>query len=392
MPDVNLAVMRILRWLALILLVAVVVAWFTIPGAVENRENKVLNPPPYRASPAAEALHETLIVADLHADSLLWKRNLLHRSTRGQVDLPRLAEGNVAIQAFTLVTTSPRNLNIYRNSDDTDLIHALVIAQGWPPRTWNSPKQRALYEAAKLHHFAQESGGQLVVLQSRADLEKYLATRKSGQVAGFLGTEGAQPLEGKLENMDDLYAAGIRMMAPAHFTDTAIGGSAAGVGKGGLTELGREWVRRMEAKKMLIDLAHSSAATLRDVTAMATRPVIVSHTGVKGTCDNPRNLSDDELRAVARTGGVIGIGLWDTATCGVDAPATARAVRYAVSIVGIDHVAMGSDFDGAVTAPFDSSGWPLVTEALLQEGFSEKEIRQIMGENVVRVLMQVLPD
>jgi microsomal dipeptidase-like Zn-dependent dipeptidase len=392
MPDVNLAVMRILRWLALSLLVAVVVAWFTIPGAVENRENKVLNPPPYHASPTAEALHKTLIVADLHADSLLWKRNLLQRSTRGQVDLPRLAEGNVAVQAFTLVTTSPRNLNIYRNSDDTDLIHALVIAQGWPPRTWNSPKQRALYEAAKLHHFAQESGGQLVVIQSRPDLEKYLATRKSGQVAGFLGTEGAQPLEGKLENMDDLYAAGIRMMAPAHFTDTAIGGSAAGVGKGGLTELGREWVRRMEAKKMLIDLAHSSAATLRDVTAMATRPVIVSHTGVKGTCDNPRNLSDDELRAVARTGGVIGIGLWDTATCGVDAPATARAVRYAVSIVGIDHVAMGSDFDGAVTAPFDASGWPLVTEALLQEGFSEKEIRQIMGENVVRVLMQVLPD
>jgi microsomal dipeptidase-like Zn-dependent dipeptidase len=392
MPDVNLAVMRILRWLALILLVAVVVAWFTIPGAVENRENKVLNPPPYRASPAAEALHKTLIVADLHADSLLWKRNLLQRSSRGQVDLPRLAEGNVAIQAFTLVTTSPRNLNIYRNSDDTDLIHALVIAQGWPPRTWNSPKQRALYEAAKLHRFAQESEGRLVIIQSRADLAKYLATRKSGQVASFLGTEGAQPLEGKLDNMDDLYAAGIRMMAPAHFTDTAIGGSAAGVGKGGLTELGREWVRRMEAKKMLIDLAHSSPATLRDVTAMATRPVIVSHTGVKGTCDNPRNLSDDELRAVARTGGVIGIGLWDTATCGVDASATARAVRYAVSRVGVDHVAMGSDFDGAVTAPFDSSGWPLLTDALLQEGFSEKEIRQIMGENVVRVLMQVLPD
>jgi microsomal dipeptidase-like Zn-dependent dipeptidase len=148
----------------------------------------------------------------------------------------------------------------------------------------------------------------------------------------------------------------------------------------------------MEAKKMLIDLAHSSPATLHDVTAMATRPVIVSHTGVKGTCNNPRNLSDDELRAVARTGGVIGIGLWDTATCGVDASATARAIRYAVNVVGIDHVALGSDFDGAVTTPFDSSGWPLVTDALLQEGFSEKEIRQIMGENAVRVLMQTLPD
>src|SRR5262249_51870941 len=148
----------------------------------------------------------------------------------------------------------------------------------------------------------------------------------------------------------------------------------------------------VESHRMIIDLDHASPATVREVAAMATRPLIVSHTGVKGTCDNPRNLSDDELRAVARTGGVIGIGLWDTATCGVDASATARAIRYAVNVVGIDHVALGSDFDGAVTAPFDSRGWPLVTEALLQEGFSEKEIRQIMGENVVRVLMQVLPD
>jgi microsomal dipeptidase-like Zn-dependent dipeptidase len=125
---------------------------------------------------------------------------------------------------------------------------------------------------------------------------------------------------------------------------------------------------------------------------MATRPLLVSHTGVKGTCNNPRNLSDDELRAVARTGGVIGIGLWDTATCGSDARATARAIRYAVNIVGADHVALGSDFDGGTTVPFDSSGWALLTDALLKEGFSEQVIHKIMGENVVRLLLQVLPD
>src|SRR5215467_16217415 len=179
------------------------------------------------------------------------------------------------------------------------------------------------------------------------------------------------------------------MMAPTHFTDTAIGGAAAGMSKGGLTDLGRAWVRKMELKNMLIDLAHSSPATLRDVTAIAMRPVVISHTGVKGTCDNPRNLSDDELRAVAGTGGIIGIGVWDTATCGSDARATARAIRYAVQIVGVDHVALGSDFDGSTTTPFDSSGWVLVTEALLQEGFSEQDIRKIMGGNVVRVLLQV---
>ena len=383
--------MKRLRWF--ILLVAVLaIAWLLLPGVVERRFNRTLHPPPYQPSAQARALHCTLTVADLHADSLLWGRNLLRRSSRGHIDLPRLADGNVSIQAFTVVTTSPRNLNIYQNSDSTDLIRYIAMFEGWPPRTWSSPKQRALYQASRLQKFADRSKGALVIIRSRSDLQQLLTTRNSGHVvAGFLGTEGAQPLEGRLENLDDLYAAGFRMMAPTHFTDTAIAGAAAGMTKGGLTDLGRQWVRAMESRHMLIDLAHASPATLRDVTAISTRPLIVSHTGVKGTCDNPRNLSDDELRAVAGTRGVIGIGLWDTATCGSDVRATARAIRYAVSIVGADHVALGSDFDGGVTTPFDSSGWALFTDALLQEGFSEQDIHKIMGENVVRVLLEVLP-
>jgi microsomal dipeptidase-like Zn-dependent dipeptidase len=268
----------------------------------------------------------------------------------------------------------------------------LAIAQTWPPRTWNSPKERALYQAGKLEKFAAESGGKLVVIKSRTDLQKFLAARQPGKVAGFLGTEGTQPLESDLANLDALYNAGIRMMAPTHFTDTAVGGAAAGLKKNGLTDFGRRWVHAMEEKRMIIDLAHSSHATLADVTAMATRPVLVSHTGVKGTCNNNRNLTDDELRAVARTGGVIGIGLWETATCGKDARAVARAMAYAVKIVGADHVALGSDNDGAVTAPFDVTALVLVTEALMAEGLSEQDIRLIMGGNVVRMLNQTLAD
>ncbi len=384
--------MKILRRVVLLVFVLLLVAWAYVPGIVERRMNKVLNPPPYHASAGAEALHKKLLVADLHADSLLWKRNLLERSSRGEVDLPRLEDGNVAIQAFTLVTTSPRGLNIYKNSDDTDQIQLLAIAQGWPPPTWSSPKMRAMYEASRLHQFAEDSGGKLVIITSKSELRRFLSTRTPGQVAGFLGTEGSQPLEGKLENLNDLFNAGIRMMAPTHFTDTAIGGAAAGMNKGGLTDLGRQWVQELERRGIIIDLAHASPATLRDVTSIATRPLFVSHTGVKGTCNNPRNLSDDELRMVAKTGGVIGIGLWDTATCGKDAHATARAIKYAVGIVGVDHVGLGSDFDGAVTTPFDASGWALVTDALLQEGFSEQDIHKIMGENAVRVLLEVLPE
>ena len=384
--------MKRLRRLILVVIIFVVAAWFALPGIVERRFNRALHAPPYQPSPQALALHRKLTVADLHADSLLWGRNLLRRSGHGHIDLPRLAEGNVSIQAFTVVSTSPRNLNIYQNSDSTDLIRYITMFEGWPPRTWSSPKQRALYQAARLQKFADRSKGALVIIRSRSELQQFLTTRNSGHaVAGFLGTEGTQPLEGKLVNLDELYAAGFRMMAPTHFTDTAIAGAAAGMTKGGLTDLGRQWVRAMESRHMIIDLAHASPATLRDVTAMATRPLLVSHTGVKGTCNNPRNLSDDELRAVARTRGVIGIGLWDTATCGSDARATALAIRYAVSIVGADHVALGSDFDGGVTTPFDSSGWSMLTDALLQEGFSEQDIHKIMGENVVRVLLEDLP-
>jgi membrane dipeptidase len=379
-------------WILLLLVIIVVAAWLALPGIVERRFNRTLRQPAYQPTARAQALHRTLTVADLHADSLLWGRNLLRRSSRGHIDLPRLAEGDVSIQAFTVVTTAPRKLNIFQNSDSTDQVRNIAIFEGWPPRTWNSPKQRALYQAARLQKFAGQSKGELIIVRSRSDLQKFLTTRGSTHaVAGFLGAEGAQPLEGRVENLDELYAAGFRMMAPTHFTDTAIAGSAAGMSKGGLTDLGREWVHAMESHHMLIDLAHASPDTLRDVTAMATRPLIVSHTGVKGTCNNPRNLSDDELRAVAHTNGVIGIGLWDTATCGSDAHAAARAIHYAMNIVGSDHVALGSDFDGGITAPFDSSGWALLTDALLQEGISEQDIHKIMGENVVRVLLEVLP-
>jgi membrane dipeptidase len=387
--------MKRLPWLIppIILIALIAAVWFALPGIVERRFNHTLHSPPYQPSTQAEDLHRKLIVADLHADSLLWGRNLLHRSSTGHVDVPRLAEGNVAIQAFTVVTTSPRKLNIYRNSDSSDMVRYLAILEGWPPRTWSSPKLRALYQAERLSNFAARSNGALVIIRSQSDLRQFLTTRGSTHVvAGFLGAEGAQPLEGDLQNLDDLYSAGFRMMAPTHFTDTAIGGSASGMSKGGITSLGRQWVRAMEAHHMLIDLAHASPATLRDVTAMATRPLLVSHTGVKGTCNNPRNLSDDELRAVARTGGVIGIGLWETATCGTDANAAARAIRYAVNIVDADHVALGSDFDGGATAPFDASGWSLITEALVKQGFSEQDIHKIMGENVVRILLESLPN
>ena len=106
-------------------------ACLLLPGIVERRFNHTLHPPPHQPSDQAQALHRRLTVADLHADSLFWGRNLLHRGARGHIDIPRLAEGNVSIQAFTVVTTSPYNLNIYKNSDSTDMVRYVAIFEGW---------------------------------------------------------------------------------------------------------------------------------------------------------------------------------------------------------------------------------------------------------------------
>jgi microsomal dipeptidase-like Zn-dependent dipeptidase len=181
------------------------------------------------------------------------------------------------------------------------------------------------------------------------------------------------------------------MIGLAHFFDNEMAGSAHGVDKYGLTDKGRELVWRMEEKRVFIDLAHASPKTIEDVLRIAAQPVIVSHTGVKATCDNNRNLSDDQLRAIANNGGIVGIGFWDTAVCGNDAAAIARAIRHAADIMGVDHVALGSDYDGAIEAPFDAAGVVQITDALLREGFDEDEIRKIMGENVIRTLQLYLP-
>ncbi len=379
---------RRLLQIALLVLIVLVSTIISIPRLVEESENKVLRKPPYPASAQALSLHKQLVIADLHADSLLWGRDLLERRVYGQVDIPRLADGNVALQIFSLPTKSPHGLNIESNDDKSDDITALAVVELWPPATWHSLTERALYQARRLHRFATGSRGGFVVIESATDLSNYLERRRGNPrlTAGLLSIEGAHALDGKLENLDVLYRAGYRMMSPSHFFDTDIGGSAAGVNKIGLTDKGRDWVKQMEARRMIIDLAHSSPKTVEDVLAVATRPLVVSHTGVKGTCDNNRNLSDDQIKAIAAKGGLIGIGYWDTATCGNDAHAIVKAMRYVSDRVGVEHVALGSDFDGAVTTPFDTSGLVEITDAMLGAGFSEQDIHLIMGENVMKFL------
>ncbi len=383
----------LLSIIGLLVVGSLIFFFFFAASVTERWLNPVIAKPPYQVSERAAKLHETLFVADMHADALLWDRDLNEDSPIAHVDVPKLLRGNVALQAFTVVTKTPRGLNIERNDDSTDNILLLALAQRQPVENLFSLTKRALYQAKKLHEYAAASNGKLVVIENKRDLADFVTRRKTEKiVGGWLGIEGAHALDGNLDNIDVLYNAGFRMMSPSHFFDNDIGGSAHGIQKYGLTDKGRDMIRRMEAKRMFVDLAHASAKTINDVLAMATRPVVVSHTGVKGTCDNQRNLSDDQLRRIAATDGVIGIGFWDTAVCGEDAASIARAIKYASGVVGIDHVALGSDFDGSVKAPFDTSGEALVTEALVNEGFSDDDIAKVMGGNVLKLLADGLPE
>jgi len=389
--------MKWLKRVAIVVLVLLLIGSYVLFGVMPARVGQDMNQvrvlPPYTISAEAQTLHDSLFVADLHADSLLWCRDLMEKSTWGHVDLPRLREGGVALQAFTAVTKSPKGQNIHANSADaTDRITQLVFAQRWPIRTWFSLRERALYQAKRLNKLAEDDAN-FDIVRNVSDLSS-LFIRRDGdrQVLGaFLGIEGLHCLEGKLENIDVLFDAGYRMMAPTHFFDNEMGGSAHGESGDGLTSFGMDAIKRMDKLEIIIDLAHASPAMIDDVLALTTRPVLVSHGGVKGTCDNERNLSDEHVRAIAEGGGLIGIGVWQTAVCGTDAAATAKAMKYVADLVGVEHVALGTDFDGAINAPFDVTGLPLITEALMGEGFSNRDIRKIMGGNVHEFLTRALP-
>lgn len=373
---------------------ALIGGFLSAPVLVDEHFNRVHPPSGKAPSAATTALHESLWIADLHADSLLWQRNLNRDSQRGHVDFPRLQRANVALQAFSVVTKTPRKMNIERNGSDTDNITALVVAQGLPPATWNSLLARATYQADELRQQAAKSDGKVRVIGSRAQLRSFIAAREKDPalLAGWLTLEGAHALEGKLDNLDTLYRAGYRMAAPTHFFDTELSGSQHGLKKGGLTPLGKQWLRAMEQRKMIVDLAHASPSTIDDVLTMAKRPVMVSHTGVRGTCANGRNLSDAQLKRIAAQGGLVGIGFWNTAVCGKDVASIARAIKYTVKLIGAEHVAYGSDFDGAVTTAIDAAGLPRLTQALLDAGLSEAQIRRVAGENVRDFLLKNLPD
>jgi membrane dipeptidase len=363
------------------------------PHIADRSMNKVTPTEMLTVSPAIEALLSDSTVIDLHADSLLWRRDLNRKLDHGHVDAARMRAGGMALQVFSSVTKTPKHQNYESNGGDTDNITGLVVAQLQPPRTWTSLLERSLYHAAKLNAAARASHGGVRVIKTVSDLDALMADRKRtpDRVGGMLSVEGLQDIEGQLANVDRLHAAGFRMLGLTHFFDNEVAGSVHGLKKYGLTPLGKQVIARMEATGMVVDVAHASHQTVAEVLAIATKPVVFSHGGVKGTCNTNRNLTDAEIRGIAKTGGIIGIGYWETAICDASPKGIARAMTYVRDLAGAQAVALGSDYDGAVTAPFDVSRVGQVAQALHNAGWTDGDIQAAMGGNAVRVFRATLP-
>lgn len=381
---------RMLVGVLLLMVLGLVAIWTFAPGIVEKGRNAVAVHDPYPVSDTARALHERLVVGDWHADSLLWKRDLLERGDRGQVDVPRLLEGGVAVQVFTAVTKSPMAQNYDENSAVAfDNITLLAFGQLWPIRTWASIYERAIYQAEKLHKFEADSNGQLKIIRTVADLDSVLNARAGGEavVGGILGIEGGHPLEGDIANLDRLFEAGHRLFGLQHFFDNALGGSLHGTGNHGLTPFGREVVGKLAEMPVVIDVAHSSPQVARDVLGMVDVPIVLSHSGIHSHCPVKRNFPADLMRAIAAGGGMIGMGYWAEVACDkIDPDGIAAMIKAGIAAVGENHVSLGSDFDGSVATAFDTSELPALTDALLRAGVSEAQIEKVMGGNMLRVL------
>jgi membrane dipeptidase len=372
----------------------------------EDESNPLYNAPPYVVGAAEMALHRTLFVADLHADTLLMGRDLRVASARGHVDLPRLRQSGVRLQVFSAPTNYPDCAVGIGCQQEPNQVARLVAAQGWPIETWGSDKARALYQAAKLRTVAADPAAGLVLLERREQLADLLRA-PAGRIGAVLGVEGAQAVGPDIAGVDALADAGVRVLGLAHFFDNRVAGSAHGARRHGLTPFGRAVIARAIARGMIVDLAHASEMTIADfLREFPGAAFMLSHTGIRRAgCDVHRNLSPETMRAIAEAGGLIGIGAWDEVLClgarddaHTYAQAMAATILLAVRLIdsgtsrrGVEHVALGSDFDGWVGVGFDARGWPLVTQALRREGMADDQIRRVMGGNVCRLLLRTLP-
>ncbi len=342
-----------------------------------NRRRLVTNP--LHGSDQARALHAEAPAIDLHADPLLWNRFLGYDLNKrhspplpravlgGHVDVPRMQEGGVGGMFFGLVALPGMDRR---------------------PRLTCEKQLDALVDAAD------RSEGRLFIATHADEVER---AHREGRIAALLGVEGAHSLEGDINNVDRFAERGVRYLGLLHFSANECGAPALGLGSdrtAGLSSFGHDVVTRCESLGVIVDLAHINRKGFMDACAHATRPMIVSHTGLAGVYPIWRNIDDEQLKAVADTGGVAGV-IFVPDYLGKDGlDAVVDHLLHIINVAGEDAPALGSDWDGFVR-PIrgleEVSKLPDLTDALLRRGVSHTTIRKILRENALRVLRDVPP-
>jgi membrane dipeptidase len=271
-------------------------------------------------------------------------------------------------------------------------------------------RRRALDMIQVVHEQVARHPDQLVLARSVTDVHEAVA---QGRIAALMGLEGGHAIEDDLANLREFYELGVRYMTLTwSYTPNWADSSNDEARHGGLTDFGRTVVREMNRLGMIVDISHVSDETFFDTLEVTRAPVMASHSSVRAIADHPRNMSDDMLRALARNGGIVMInfsenfvdpekaGVWPSVRHWIshlgwtDTPLELLIdhIDHAVRVAGIDHVGLGSDFDGTLFLPEgmkDVSQFPNITVELLRRGYSEEATRQILGENALRVFSQV---
>jgi membrane dipeptidase len=281
-PIAGVAV-ALLLWTVLVQL-----EWVTAERFFGHREAE----PDGHIWPEAARFHENLRVADLHADTLIWRRDLLRRSRLGNFDFPRMRDGGGAVQGFLAVTEAPNETEGGNLSDKSDRLTLLGVVDQWPLAAIRDQTERALYMARKLHRFCDRSQGTIRFVTKRSDLEQALEDRKTDPsiCAVILGLEGSDGTKYQLDNIERLFDAGYRMAELCHYTDTPFAASSSGVSRAGLSPLGRDAVLLMNSLGMIPDLAHASVRTIGDVLELSSHAPLITHTGSASCCTDPKCL------------------------------------------------------------------------------------------------------
>ena len=291
----------------------------------------------------------------------------LRTRTDGDTDLPRLRRGMVGAQFWSVHVDVEHPRPTMQQLEQIDIAHRIIAA--YP--------------------------GELEFAGSASDIERVFA---SGKIASLLGIEGGHVIENSLGALRAFHRAGVRYMGLTHFSNTDWADSATdSVVVDGLSPLGEEVVREMNRMGMLVDLAHVSPAAMSDALNVAEAPVIFSHAGARALADHPRNVRDSILVRLRENGGVLmqlfyppylDVSENPTATISV----VADHIEHIRDVAGIDHVGIGSDFDGIPTyvpGLEDVSTYPVLFMELARRGWSDDDLRRLAGENLLRVMREV---